>query len=31
MRDNERVVALLHLMGRQVVVNVPVAAVTPAN
>jgi transcriptional antiterminator RfaH len=31
MRDNERVVALLSLMGRQVLVNVPVTAVSPAN
>jgi transcriptional antiterminator RfaH len=31
MRDNERVVALLSLMGRQVVVNVPVEAVSPAG
>ena len=31
MRDNERVVALLSLMGRQVVVNVPVEAVSPAS
>lgn len=31
MRDNERVVALLSLLGRQVVVNVPVEAVSPAG
>jgi transcriptional antiterminator RfaH len=31
MRDNERVVALLSLMGRQVVVNVPVEAISPAG
>jgi len=31
MRDNERVVALLSLMGRQVLVNVPVEAVSPAG
>ena len=31
MRDNERVVALLQLMGRKVVVNVPVTAVTPVS
>jgi transcriptional antiterminator RfaH len=31
MRDNERVVALLSLLGRQVVVNVPVDSVSPTN
>jgi transcriptional antiterminator RfaH len=31
MRDNERVVALLSLMGRQVLVNVPITAVSPAS
>lgn len=29
-RDNERVIALLSLLGREVMVNVPVGAVTPA-
>lgn len=31
MRDNDRVVALLSLLGRQVVVNVPVDAVSPSG
>lgn len=31
MRDNERVVALLSLMGRKVLVNVPVDAVSPVS
>jgi transcriptional antiterminator RfaH len=30
-RDNDRVVALLSLLGRQVVVNVPIDAVSPAS
>ncbi len=31
MRDNERVVALLSLLGRQVVLNVPAEAVSPSD
>lgn len=31
MRDNERVIALLSLLGRKVLVNVPVEAVSPSG
>lgn len=31
MRDNERVIALLSLLGRKVLVNVPIEAVSPSR